>query len=322
MSYKIFKGNYVISKNDKEYDFYTYTKFPSGELNIQILPMINTLDLCYNFILKSKLLRTDNKWLEELLLIVSYLKSLTGLNKLPALSIPYMPYSRADRNIINKDGTLSLDNFSTIINIMSMNFDNIITYNLHTNRHDYLLKDGIIVNYKEDIINKINMFIIEERFKGNKIGLICPDKGSVNRLKEFSNQIDQYNFKIHIDKKRENGSLSMVITDIDPKLKDIEYITKLKEDHASVSFLIVDDICDGGATFLNVAELVRRELMYLDREVKINIELYVTHGIFSKGMEELEKEIIIEHPDGVLVKRQLIDKVSCLYNFLEEGKDV
>jgi ribose-phosphate pyrophosphokinase len=39
------------------------------------------------------------------------------------------------------------------------------------------------------------------------------------------------------------------------------------------SVLMVDDICDGGATFISLAKLMP------DRE----ISLYVSHGIFSKG---------------------------------------
>ncbi|HCW17254.1 MAG TPA: phosphoribosylpyrophosphate synthetase, partial [Achromobacter sp.] len=44
--------------------------------------------------------------------------------------------------------------------------------------------------------------------------------------------------------------------------------------------LVVDDICDGGRTFLELASALRdttRQPVYL----------YVTHGIFSKGLGEL-----------------------------------
>lgn len=50
--------------------------------------------------------------------------------------------------------------------------------------------------------------------------------------------------------------------------------------------LIVDDLCDGGATFLALATKLREygaEKVYL----------YVTHGIFSKKYEELKK--VIDH---------------------------
>jgi ribose-phosphate pyrophosphokinase len=44
--------------------------------------------------------------------------------------------------------------------------------------------------------------------------------------------------------------------------------------------LIVDDICDGGMTFIKIAEAVQK---FKPK----SIDLYVTHGIFSKGLEPL-----------------------------------
>ncbi len=42
--------------------------------------------------------------------------------------------------------------------------------------------------------------------------------------------------------------------------------------------LIVDDICDGGATFVALAKLLREA-------GAVSVDLFVTHGIFSKGRE-------------------------------------
>ena len=49
-------------------------------------------------------------------------------------------------------------------------------------------------------------------------------------------------------------------------------------------FLIVDDICDGGRTFLELAKVLRP---LTDGQVK----LYVTHGIFSQGFDALQAVI-------------------------------
>ncbi len=49
-------------------------------------------------------------------------------------------------------------------------------------------------------------------------------------------------------------------------------------------FLIVDDLCDGGRTFVNLA---RRLRPMTDGK----IHLYVTHGIFSAGFIELRETI-------------------------------
>jgi ribose-phosphate pyrophosphokinase len=49
--------------------------------------------------------------------------------------------------------------------------------------------------------------------------------------------------------------------------------------------IIIDDICDGGATFINIAKEIQKQ--YELTTPKPKIYLIVTHGIFSKGLEEL-----------------------------------
>jgi ribose-phosphate pyrophosphokinase len=46
-------------------------------------------------------------------------------------------------------------------------------------------------------------------------------------------------------------------------------------------YLVVDDICDGGGTFIGLGEKIREQGSYAD--------LYVSHGIFSKGTKELKE---------------------------------
>jgi ribose-phosphate pyrophosphokinase len=53
------------------------------------------------------------------------------------------------------------------------------------------------------------------------------------------------------------------------------------------NFVICDDICDGGRTFIEIAKAIRDirpKEIFNDK-----IYLCVTHGIFSAGFEELEK---------------------------------
>ena len=49
--------------------------------------------------------------------------------------------------------------------------------------------------------------------------------------------------------------------------------------------LIVDDICDGGATFNILAKSLKEDTPVTE------ISLYVTHGIFSKGLDKLFENI-------------------------------
>ncbi|MCZ4141643.1 ribose-phosphate pyrophosphokinase, partial [Escherichia coli] len=49
-------------------------------------------------------------------------------------------------------------------------------------------------------------------------------------------------------------------------------------DLSGLTAVITDDICDGGATFIGIAKELRRLNCH-------KVVLYVTHGIFSKGIE-------------------------------------
>lgn len=52
-------------------------------------------------------------------------------------------------------------------------------------------------------------------------------------------------------------------------------------------YLIVDDICDGGATFHSVADAINKT----DKAARnASIDLYVTHGIFSRGFDQLKSK--------------------------------
>ena len=64
----------------------------------------------------------------------------------------------------------------------------------------------------------------------------------------------------------------------DPSNGEITGTVVYSEHLGSQDVLIVDDICDGGRTFIELA----KELRHLTTG---RIYLYVTHGIFSKGHE-------------------------------------
>jgi ribose-phosphate pyrophosphokinase len=63
------------------------------------------------------------------------------------------------------------------------------------------------------------------------------------------------------------------------QLSNFEVFSK---DLMGTNCLIVDDICDGGRTFIGVADELKKKNAG-------NIYLFVTHGIFSNGLDELKK---------------------------------
>ena len=96
--------------------------------------------------------------------------------------------------------------------------------------------------------------------------LVAPDAGAIKKVLKVA----------------QVTGLPMVRAD---KIRDVNTgaitETVVYSDHIKdKSFLIVDDICDGGRTFIEL-EKVLRPL------TDAYVYLYVTHGIFSKGLEPL-----------------------------------
>lgn len=73
--------------------------------------------------------------------------------------------------------------------------------------------------------------------------------------------------------------------------------------------LVVDDICDGGGTFVGLAELL-----------KVPADLFVTHGLFTKGTQELlEHYTRIYCTDSVVLARLGVSIVPVCQQLLEKG---
>jgi ribose-phosphate pyrophosphokinase len=102
------------------------------------------------------------------------------------------------------------------------------------------------------------------RTLGHGLAVVCPDNGAVPRLEAFPLPAD-----IVCGKKR---------NPTDGKLTGFEIVEGIQwaDPSESSGCLIVDDICDGGGTFVGIAKLLRQVGAK-------KVYLYVTHGIFSKG---------------------------------------
>jgi ribose-phosphate pyrophosphokinase len=98
--------------------------------------------------------------------------------------------------------------------------------------------------------------------------IIVPDKGAVQRVEALTAALRVKN-RIYCEKTRD------VATGKITGFKILNALVANDED-----CLIIDDICDGGATFTSLA-------MGLKDIGAKTVNLYVTHGIFSKGFKDL-----------------------------------
>lgn len=171
------------------------------------------------------------------------------------LDVPYFPYARQDHAVSNST-TFALRSFCLLLN--SLKFDNIVTQDIHSNvAFEYL--DNLTSNYPETMIDSI-------LWKFQPDIIVFPDKGAEARYK---GRFDLPSISIHKEREQTTGHLT---------IKGI--INEDNIDLENKKFLIVDDLCDGGMTFILVAQ-------ELYRVATCSVGLYTTHGIYSKGTDVL-----------------------------------
>lgn len=164
--------------------------------------------------------------------------------------LPYMPGARADR------GTpFGLEVYASFLNGMSL--AQIILFDPHSPATLVELQNSFtdITVLDSDIIPANNF----KYFNQNYDGVIAPDKGAMTRAQEFADAISCEVFTVEKSRDFETGKLMGF---------------KVPELDRGGRYLIVDDICDGGGTFLGIAK---------ELDLPINqLDLYVSHGVFSK----------------------------------------
>lgn len=170
------------------------------------------------------------------------------------LDIRYLLGARMDR-ALSATEPFTLDVVARVINGSS--FRRVRILDPHSAVATQLIHNSVGV-YPTEIVKAVR----------NTIGpheLVAPDKGSITRLER---DLKEYPL-IHADKTRDpsTGKITGMA------LHNVVDLT-------GTTCLIVDDICDGGATFINLATLLK------GRGAKA-VHLFVTHGIFSKGLKVL-----------------------------------
>lgn len=176
------------------------------------------------------------------------------------LNIPYFPYARQD-HVVSNATTFALRSFLELLN--TLRFDGIFTVDLHSNIPFEYLDNLTNVYPHEAIKNAIDSFQPDL--------IVFPDKGAQMR---YAHRFALPHISIHKERDQLTGYLT---------IKGI-----INNDNIILSgkkCLIVDDLCDGGGTFI----LAAQELFNAD--VK-EVGLYTTHGIYSKGVQVLKDNLI------------------------------
>lgn len=180
-----------------------------------------------------------------------------------SVTIPYLPYARQDRVMVDGE-SLSIKVFANIIN--SQNYINVYVWDAHSevgvalidrcvNTPQYVMFS--ILGYRVDPTNTV---------------LVSPDAGAEKKIYGFA-KATGVNDILFASKIRDVSTGRIIKTVV-----NVDFSAGYEGPWDKRDYLIVDDICDGGATFIALAERLK--------EITTGkIKLLVTHGIFSKGIE-------------------------------------
>ncbi len=177
--------------------------------------------------------------------------------KIIDLFIPYFPAARQDRVMIPGE-PLSVKVYADIINGLGLN--KVMVFDAHSEVTPALLNNSeVIPNYT--FIEKVMLEI------GNEALLISPDGGALKKIYKVSEFLGGVEV-VECSKSR------------DVKTGKLSGFKVYAEDLDGKDCLIVDDICDGGGTFIGLAEELKKKNAG-------KLYLAVSHGIFNKGFDTL-----------------------------------
>lgn len=172
--------------------------------------------------------------------------------------VPYFPFVRHDRRRDNKDGLEIEVAFKILAGVR------VITLDPHNEAFwpwPFISQASVVREFRDNGLDGVADPVY-----------VIPDQGATKKAYTWLREKDVY---VQASKVRDpkTGKLS----GFSVEMPEAVYY-KLTRPH----FIIVDDICDAGGTFLGLAEVLKMYDPYA-------MTLAVTHGLFTKGTAELLK---------------------------------
>ena len=258
---------------------YKITRFPDGQQSLVILD--NHLSK-----LEIEIVSRLNNFLDlELIICATQALKEMGIKEI-SLTIPYCIGGRSDRKF-----TCGGINYVKCVIAPILNSQNYINVNILDPHSDVLeacinnfQKIDIVDTLIENVIRDYESYIPHKSFDNTII--ISPDAGSLKRIYDICKNI-QYKGNVVVANKHRNVETGKIIaTNV-----------QIPVHEANKDIFIIDDICDGGRTFIELAKAIKfsRNLSSIVHPNNYGkIYLIVTHGIFSNGLDELK-----EYFDGI-----------------------
>lgn len=177
------------------------------------------------------------------------------------LVIPCIPGARQDRIKWEGDMLFTLKFVAKAIN--AQGFDKVTTVDPHSMATTALIDRLYVYEFRWDSAIE-QAYAAEGYHPPNYAGVIAPDLGASKRAETAAAQLGRPVFFAKKHRDPETNKLSGF---------SIEGLKPYGH------YLIVDDLCDGGGTFLGLAETAFADY-------GVTLDLFVTHGLFTKNATE------------------------------------
>ena len=240
------------------------SRFPDGQQTIDIDPRDRD---------DNNSVRIDARLnnFKDLELIICANQALRGVGfKDIHLFTPYFLGARSDRKF--QDGGINYLKQVICPIINSQEFSSVLVMDPHSD-----VLEACLDNFKKvdnHILVKYALSQIDNKNGAqDRICLVSPDAGAYKKIFDIAAKFQIENI-ITATKVRDLKTGNIIRTEI-----------PLLEQHKDLKYVIVDDICDGGRTFLELAKVIKTQ------HPSAEVYLVVTHGIFTNGLLGLSKWI-------------------------------
>jgi ribose-phosphate pyrophosphokinase len=252
---------------------YKISNFPDGQQSIEV-SLVDPRDF-YNMShsvnegVEIKCRMNSFKEVELIVLANQALKNL-GVKEIN-LTVPYFLGARSDRRFVSGSVNYIKDVIAPIINLQG--FQKVTVVDPHSDVLEACLNNFEKIS-NHDLVRKslikywseTNQIISDM----SKVVFVSPDAGALKKVYGVSDMFtSKYDVLVCSKYRDTDGKLSKTTV-------------PLTDDVLDKDLFIIDDICDGGGTFINIAKEIKSNEKFTGR-----IYLIVTHGIFSRGYEGL-----------------------------------
>ncbi len=240
---------------------YDISKFPDGQQGLVIKNGVYDPNECHEII--SRLNSFSD--LELILCATAALKA-EGVKEIK-LTAPYFLGARSDRKFGIGDYHYLKDVLCPIIN--AQKYSSVKVLDPHSDVLEACINNISIIPNTEFV--KWALDDLKYSKHPTEFTLIAPDAGAYKKVDSLARLLKHPTDIITAHKHRdlETGHITKTT------------VNGLGEQKRDGKFIIIDDICDGGRTFIGIAEAIKEQVK--------NPEIYliVTHGIFSAGYNKL-----------------------------------